>query len=184
MFQGSARHCFVWQKSKGGLTNGGLGPKFSEKIGGNPSWKIGPFQGKLAPFQGWSGPFRGRSGPIPLHTHKPRVKSRNCPERALFGPIGPFRAKPPFAKPPFGFPRFVQIQKTREGCGCPTSLAGKSFRANFDAAVNFLTDFPAARNAIPAKVWALSGKENSCWKVGRAFGNAAGFYAPRPPQPS
>ena len=51
----------------------------------------------------------------------------------------------------------------------------KSFRANFDAAGKFLTDFPAARNAIPAKVWALSGKENGCWKIGRAFGKAAGF---------
>ena len=51
----------------------------------------------------------------------------------------------------------------------------KSFQANFDAAGKFLTDFPAARNAIPAKVWALSGKENGCWKMGRACGNAAGL---------
>ena len=60
----------------------------------------------------------------------------------------------------------------------------KSFRANFDAAGKFLTDFPAARNAIPANAWALSGKENGCWKIGCAFGNAAGFSPPRPPQPS
>ena len=60
----------------------------------------------------------------------------------------------------------------------------KSFRANFDTAGKFLADFPAARNAIPAKVWALSGKENGCWKIGRTFGNAAGFSPPRPPQPS
>ena len=40
-----------------------------------------------------------------LCTPQPRGKSRNCPERALFGPIGPFRAKPPFVSPPFGFPR-------------------------------------------------------------------------------
>ena len=40
------------------------------------------------------------------------------------------------------------------------------------------------RKAIPAKVWALSGKENGCWKIGRAFGNAAGFSPPRPPQSS
>ena len=30
---------------------------------------------------------------------KPREENRNCPERALFGPIGPFWAKRP--KPPF-----------------------------------------------------------------------------------
>ena len=61
-------------------------------------------------------------------------------------------------------------------------LCWRSFRANFDAAGKFLNDVPAARNAIPAKVWALSGKENGCWKIGRAFGNAAGFSPPRPPQ--
>ena len=37
------------------------------------------------------------------------------------------------------------------------------------------TDFPAARNVIPAKVWALSGKESGCWKIGRAFGNVLDF---------
>ena len=60
----------------------------------------------------------------------------------------------------------------------------KGFPANFDAGGKLFPDFPAARNAIPAKVWALSGKENGCWKIGRAFGNAAGFSPPRPPQPS
>ena len=35
----------------------------------------------------------------------------------------------------------------------------KSFPANFDAAGKLFPDFPAARNAIPAKVWAFSGKE-------------------------
>ena len=38
-------------------------------------------------------------------------------------------------------------------------------------------------NAIAAKVWALSDKENGRWKIGRAFGNAAGFSPPTPPQP-
>ena len=60
----------------------------------------------------------------------------------------------------------------------------KGFPANVDAAGKFLPDFPAARSAIPAKVWALSSKENGCWKIGCAFGNAAGFSPPRPAQPS
>ena len=48
-----------------------------------------------------------------LFTPQPQGKSRNCPERALFGPIAPFRAKPPFAKPPFGFSRaFVRDTAT------------------------------------------------------------------------
>ena len=38
-------------------------------------------------------------------------------------------------------------------------------------------------STIPAKAWAFSDKENGCWKIGRAFGNAAGFSPPRPPQP-
>ena len=33
-----------------------------------------------------------------------------CPDRALFGPIGAFRAKPPFAKPPFKSPRNENLQ--------------------------------------------------------------------------
>ena len=56
--------------------------------------------------------------------------------------------------------------------------------ANFEAAGKFFTDVPAASNAIPAKVSAFSGKENGCWKVGPAFGNAPGLSYLRPPQPS
>ena len=68
-------------------------------------WEIGPFRGWLGSFRGLSrGLFGAFSGPILLRAPPPREKRRNCPERALFGPIGAFRAKPPFAKPPFGFP--------------------------------------------------------------------------------
>ena len=60
---------------------------------------------------------------------------------------------------------------------------------HFPAARNAITAkvwafFRQGRNAVTAKVWALSGKENGCWKIGPAFGNAAGFSALRPPQPS
>ena len=54
----------------------------------------------------------------------------------------------------------------------------KGFRANFDAAGKLVfPDFPAARPAIPAKLRALSGKENGCWTIGPAFGNAPGFFS-------
>ena len=56
--------------------------------------------------------------------------------------------------------------------------------ANFNAAGTFFPDFPAARNAIPAKVWALSGKETGCRKIGPAFGNAPGFVLSETAQPS
>ena len=96
-------------KSWRGLTNGGLSPKFSEKIGGNPTWKIGPFQGNWDFFRAYRRLF-GADRDQSLRNPQPRGKSRNCPERALLGPIGAFRAKPPFAKPPFGFPRLVALR--------------------------------------------------------------------------
>ena len=61
----------------------------------------------------------------------------------------------------------------------------ESFPANLGAAGKFFTDFLAARNAMTAKAWALSGKENGCWRIGPVFWNAPGFFPPSgPPQPS
>ena len=92
-------------KSKGGLTNGGLSPKFSEKIGGKSFLENRAFFGaNWVLFRADRGLF-GADRDQFLRTPQPRGKSRNCPERVLFGPIGAFRTKPPFAKPPFGFPR-------------------------------------------------------------------------------
>ena len=51
----------------------------------------------------------------------------------------------------------------------------KGFAAHSDAAGKWFPDFPAARNAIPAKVWALSGKENSCWKMAAPAGTLLDF---------
>ena len=104
-------------KSKGELTNGGLSPKFSEKI---LPGKSGLFGANWRHFRAGRGLF-GADRHQFLCTPQPRGKSRNCPERALFGPIGPFRAKPPFAKPPFGFLR------TAAGKSAPPSgiLRGK-----------------------------------------------------------
>ena len=64
-------------------------------------------------------------------------------------------------------------------------LAPTIFLQNFDAAGIFFPDIPAARHAIPAEVWALSGKEYGCWRISPDFWNAPGFSPPpRPPQPS
>ena len=70
----------------------------------------------------------------------------------------------------------VFIQKPREGWGCPKFLDGKVFR-QISMLLEIFIDFPAARHAIPAKVWAFSGKENGCWKIGPAFGNAPGMFS-------
>ena len=55
----------------------------------------------------------------------------------------------------------------------------KGFPANFDAAGQLFKNFPAARNAIHAKVWAFSGGK---WLLENrpAFENAPGFSPLRP----
>ena len=69
----------------------------------------------------------------------------------------------------------MPFRKLEKAVAVQNSLLWKGFPANFDAAGKFFPDCPAARNAIPAKVWALSGNENGYWKIGAAFGNAVGF---------
>ena len=51
----------------------------------------------------------------------------------------------------------------------------KSFPANFDAAGKFFTDFAAARIAIPANVWAFSGKETAAGKSAPPSGTLLDF---------
>ena len=60
----------------------------------------------------------------------------------------------------------------------------ETFSGKFQHAGKLFSDFPAAPNAIPAKFGAFSGKENGCWKIGPAFGNAPGLSRLTPPQPS
>ena len=89
-------------KSKRGLANGGLSPKFSEKIGGKSALENRAFSGLIGAFPGPIGAFSGLT-PHPTTTRE----ERTLPRKGPFGPIGAFRAKPLFAKPPFGFPRLV-----------------------------------------------------------------------------
>ena len=49
------------------------------------------------------------------------------------------------------------------------------FSANFNAAGKFFPAFPAARNAIPAKVWALSGRETAAGKSAAPSGTLLDF---------
>ena len=92
-------------KIQRGAHKRGLKPQiFRENRGEILPGKSGLFGANWRHFRAGRGLF-GADRDQFLCTPQPRGKSRNCPERALFGPIGPFRAKPPFAKPPFGFPR-------------------------------------------------------------------------------
>ena len=71
---------------------------------------------------------------------------------------------------------FLAIKKGKEGQGSENLrrlwlkfFAGRVFRQ--EAAGKFIPDFPA-------KVWALSGKEIGCWKIGPTFGNTPAFSPP------
>ena len=97
----------VLGKSKRGLANGGLSPKFSEKIGQKsfrenraPLGLIGAFSVPIGAFLGLSG--TDSSTP---HWSQPRGGSRNSPERAFFwAQVAPFGLSPRLLSPPFGFP--------------------------------------------------------------------------------
>ena len=66
------------------------------------------------------------------------------------------------------------IRKLEKAVAVRNSLQER-FSGKFRRCWKMILRFPAAQNAIPTKVWSLSGKENGCWKIGRACGNAAGF---------
>ena len=93
-------------KIQRGAHKRGLKPQiFRENQGEILPGKSGLFGANWRHFRAGRGLFGADQDQF-LCTSQPRGKSRNCPERALFGPIGRFRAKPSFAEPPFGFPRF------------------------------------------------------------------------------
>ena len=56
-----------------------------------------------------------------LRTPQPRGKSRNCPERALFGLIGAFGPSPPLLSPRLDFPDPLKIRGIFHG-HCPSFL--------------------------------------------------------------
>ena len=58
-----------------------------------------------------------------------------------------------------GFVGYPLCQKAREGCGNPKFLAGRVSRQ-----FSTLLEFPAARHAIPAKVWAIRARKTAAGK--------------------
>ena len=92
-----------WENLNGG-TQTGLKPQiFRENRGEILSGKSGLFGANWGLFRVYWGLFGADKDQF-LRTPQPRGKSRNCPEGALFGPVGAFRDKPPFAKAPLDFP--------------------------------------------------------------------------------
>ena len=91
-------------KIQRGLTNGGLSPKFSEKIGGKSFLENRAFSGQIGAISGLVGTF---SGPIGTNSSAPHSHGG----RAEIGPKGPFLARfapfglsPPLLSPRLDFP--------------------------------------------------------------------------------
>ena len=85
-------------KAKRGLTNGGLSPNFQRnraKIFPGKSGLFGPDWSLFRAYRSLFGVDRHRF----LRTSQLRGGGRNSTERAFLGPIGAFRAKPPFRFP-------------------------------------------------------------------------------------
>ena len=101
---GFYRHLLLLGKSKGGLTNGGLSPKFSEKIGGKSFLENRAFSGQIGAISGLVGAF---SGPIGTNSSAPHSHGGRA-EIALKGPflarLAPFGLSPPLLSPRLDFP--------------------------------------------------------------------------------
>ena len=90
---------------KTGAHKRGLKPQIcresrGEILPGKSGLLLGPLHKNQGPIGGFAGPI-GPDSSAP-HSHGGRAEIAN--ERALFGPIGAFWAKPPSAKLLFGFP--------------------------------------------------------------------------------
>ena len=91
---------------------------------------------------------------------------------AFFGQYSSLPPRP--TPPPFKSAHFIsivvspslshgQVSENSRRLWLPEIPCWKSFSANFDAAGKFFTAFPAARNAILAKVWAFSVRALPPW---------------------
>ena len=90
-------------KSKGGLTNGGLSPKFSEKIGGKSFPENRAFSGQIGTISGLVGAF---SGPIGTNSSAPRShegRAEIAPKGPLLARLAPFGLSPPLLSPRLDF---------------------------------------------------------------------------------
>ena len=95
----------VFGKSKRGLTNGGLSPKFSEKIGQKSFRKNRAFSGLIGAFPGPIGAFSGPIGTDSSAPHSHGGGSEIAPKGPFLAQLAPFGPSPRLLSPPFRFPR-------------------------------------------------------------------------------
>ena len=108
VFQVLSVSCFVWcpilGKSKGGLTKGGLSPKFSEKIGGKSFLRNRAFSGQIGTFSGPIGAFSGPIGTNSSAPHSHGGRAEIAPKGPFLAQLAPFGPSPPLLSPPLDFP--------------------------------------------------------------------------------
>ena len=96
-------------KSKGGLTKGGLSPKFSEKIGGKSFLRNRAFSGQIGTFSGTIGAFSGPIGTNSSAPHSHGGRAEIVPKGPFLAQLAPFGPSPPLLSPPLDFPEYMGI---------------------------------------------------------------------------
>ena len=92
-------------KSKGGLTNGGLSPKFSEKIGGKSFLENRrAFSGQIGAISGLVGAFSGPIGTNSSAPHSHGGRAEIAPKGPFLARLAPFGLSPPLLSPRLDFP--------------------------------------------------------------------------------
>ena len=94
----------AWGKSKGGLTNGGLSPKFSEKIGGKSFLENRAFSGQIGAISGLVGAFSGPIGTNSSAPHSHGGRAEIAPKGPFLARLAPFGLSPPLLSPRLDFP--------------------------------------------------------------------------------
>ena len=96
-------------KSKRGLTNGGLSPKFSEKIGGKSFLGNRAFSGLIGAFSGPVGAFSGLIGTNSSAPHTHGGRAEIAPKGPFLAQLAPFGPSPPLLSPPLDFPKSLSF---------------------------------------------------------------------------
>ena len=100
-------------KSKRGLTNGGLSPKFSEKIGQKSFRENRALSGLIGTFSGAIGAFSGLIGTDSSAPHSRGEAAEIPPKGPFWAQLAPFGLSPRLLSPPLDFPKRRPLWSSR-----------------------------------------------------------------------
>ena len=105
------------EKSKRGLTNGGLSPKFfQKKFGGKSFQENRAFSGQIGAFSGPIGAFSGPIGTNSSARHSHEGRAEIAPKGPFLAQLAPFGPSPPLLSPPLDFPE-IHSENFKPGNG-------------------------------------------------------------------